>query len=67
MMNPKYPHVQVQLVGSDGNAFAIMGRTARAMRQGGVPKEEIDMFFDEATAGDYNDLLATCMRWVECS
>jgi hypothetical protein len=28
-----------------------------------LPKEEIDAFREEATAGDYNHLLQTAMRW----
>jgi hypothetical protein len=31
----------------------------------GLPKSEIDAFFAEATSGDYDHLLATCMRWFE--
>jgi Domain of unknown function (DUF4314) len=62
---PRYPEVQVQLSGEDGNAFAILGRTAAALRQAGVPQEEIDAFFAEATSGDYNHLLQTTMAWVD--
>jgi len=62
---PRYPEVQVQLSGQDGNAFAILGRTAKALRQAGVAQEEIDNFFAEATSGDYDHLLQTTMRWVD--
>jgi hypothetical protein len=48
-----------------GNAFAILGRTAAAMRQAGVPQDEIDGFFAEATSGDYDHLLQTTMAWVD--
>ena len=34
---PRHPDVQVQLSGEDGNAFAILGRTAGALRRAGVP------------------------------
>jgi hypothetical protein len=61
---PRYPDVQVQLSGEDGNAFAILGRTAGALRRAGVPQEEIDQYFAEATSGDYDYLLQTTMRWV---
>jgi hypothetical protein len=60
----RHPHVRVKLVGEDGNAFAILGRVTRAMRKAGVSKEERDLFMQEATAGDYNQLLGTVMRWV---
>jgi Domain of unknown function (DUF4314) len=62
---PRYPDVQVQLSGEDGNAFAILGRTAAVLRQAGVPPEEIDIFFAEATSGDYDHLLQTIMAWVD--
>jgi Domain of unknown function (DUF4314) len=62
---PRYPEVQVQLSGEDGNAFAILGRTAAALRAAGVPQEEIDAFFAEATSGDYDHLLHTTMAWVD--
>ena len=62
---PRYPDVQVQLSGEDGNAFAILGRTAGALRRAGVPQEEIDQYFAEATSGDYDHLLQTTMRWVD--
>ena len=62
---PRYPEIQVQLSGQDGNAFAILGRTAAALRQAGVPQEEIDSFFAEATSGDYDHLLQTTMAWVD--
>jgi len=60
----KYPDIVVQLTGEDGNAFAILGRVSQALRRGGVPKEERDKFFAEAQSGDYDNLLVTCMRWV---
>jgi hypothetical protein len=62
---PRYPDVQVQLTGEDGNAFAILGRTAAALRHAEVPQEEIDEFFAEATSGDYDHLLQTTMAWVD--
>jgi hypothetical protein len=60
----KYPEIEVELVGHDGNAFAILGRISQAMRRAKLPKTEIDEFMKEATDGDYNHLLQTCMKWV---
>ena len=62
---PRHPEVQVQLSGQDGNAFAILGRTAAALRQAGVSQDEIDAFFAETTSGDYDHLLHTTMAWVD--
>jgi hypothetical protein len=61
---PKHPDVVVSMVGEDGNAFAILGRVQKGLRDGGVEPEEVRAFVDEATAGDYDELLATVMRWV---
>jgi hypothetical protein len=65
-MTPKFPNVKVRLVGQDGNAFAIMGRVTRALRRAGVKADEIKAYTDECTSGDYDHLLATTMRWVDC-
>lgn len=65
MSDVKYPNIKVKLVGEDGNAFAILGRVNKALRKGGVPKEERDVFMKEAMGGDYDNLLATAMKWVE--
>jgi hypothetical protein len=62
---PKYPDVQVRLVGEDGNAFAIMGRVASALKEAGVSQEEIDKYYAESTSGDYDNLLRTAVQWVQ--
>lgn len=66
-MNVKYPDVEVQLVGQDGNAYAIMGAVSSALRRHGVEKEEIDIYTAESMSGDYNHLLQTAMAWVNVS
>ena len=65
MSDIKYPKIKVKLAGEDGNAFAILGRVAEALRRNGVPQSEIDALIAEATSGDYNHVLQTCMYWVE--
>lgn len=62
---PRYPAAKVRLVGEDGNAFAILGRTKRTLQEAGASADEIATFLHEATAGDYGQLLATVTRWVE--
>lgn len=57
-------NVKVRLVGEDGNAWVILGRCRAAMRKAGYPQTFIDTFVTEATAGNYDDLLATVMRYV---
>ena len=63
MSKPKYPDITVQFVGLDGNAFSILGRCRRAMKQARLSETEINEFTKEATSGDYNHLLATCVEW----
>jgi hypothetical protein len=66
-IKPKYPHVEVNLVGHDGNAFALLGRVTRQMRRHGLTDAEVNAFMTEAMAGDYNHMLMTAMRWVDVS
>ena len=61
----KYPNVHVRLVGQEGNAFFILGTVAKALRRGGVSDEEVKQFQKEAMSGDYEELLAACLRWVD--
>lgn len=63
MSEVKYPNVEVELVGQDGNAFAILGAARKAAKRAGVSKEEIDAYLEEAMSGDYNHLLQTTMKW----
>ena len=52
------------LTGEDGNAFAVMGRVSKALKKSGqghlVPE-----FQKRAMSGDYDNLLAVCMEYVE--
>ena len=51
---PRHPDLHVKLVGEDGNAFAILGRCRAVMRTADLPQDEVNEFFAEATAGDYD-------------
>ena len=63
-MEPKYPQIRVQLSGTNGNAYALLGKVRQAMRAGGIEAAEIDSFVAEATAADYDHLLMVCCGWV---
>ena len=72
-MDPKYPEVSVKLLDGDGNdladkeagnAFNILAKVRRALRDSGISAAEIDAFGKEATKGDYDHLLQTVMKWV---
>lgn len=64
-MDIKHPDINIPMVGEDGNAFSILGRVKRIMRRAGLPDSEWEAFHTEATSGDYDNLLATVMRWFE--
>ncbi len=75
MSEVKYPEIKVRLSGNDGNAFAILGRCKRALRdarrKGDITLEEEstiwEKFKEEATNGDYDHLLCTCMDFFDVS
>lgn len=64
MSEVKYPEVEVQLTGNDGNAFAIMGAVKRELKRAGATTEEVDQYLSESMSGDYDNLLRVAMRWV---
>jgi hypothetical protein len=64
-MKPKYPHIRVTLTGTDGNAFAVIGKVRTALKRAQLPSWEIQSFTDEAQSGDYDNVLRTCIRWVD--
>lgn len=64
LSGPRYPNIEVRLSGTDGNAFSIIGKVSRVLRQAGVCADEIKAFREEAMAGDYDALLRACMSWV---
>lgn len=58
----KYPNINIPLVGEDGNAFSILARVRTALRQNNL-MGEWEAFHTEATAGSYDNLLMTVMKW----
>ena len=60
---PKYD-IEVQLTGTDGNAFAVMGKVSEALKGHGVNGLEVAEYIDESMTGDYDKLLQTAMKWV---
>lgn len=52
------------LVGVDGNAFAIMGYTAKALRRTGHA-DLVENMRSRAMSGDYDNLVQVCMRYLD--
>lgn len=64
MSEPKYPTLEAQLSGEDGNAFAIIGRVSRLIRND-VGNDEAEAFTKEAfKSASYDELLQTVMSYV---
>jgi len=54
----------VKLIGEDGNAFRILVAVKRALKKTGADQEYIDQYREEAMSGDYDNLLAVTMKYV---
>lgn len=71
LQEAKYPHVEVRarLSGPEGNAFVVLGLCKSASRKA-TPRltdEQWVEFRDQATSGDYDHLLAICMKFFTCN
>jgi hypothetical protein len=56
---------EVRLVGMDGNAFAIMGRCASALKRAGVPANVVTEYRERSMSGDYDNLLSVACEYCE--
>lgn len=52
------------LVGQDGNAFALMGYTANALKREGLGDQVAEMR-KRAMSGDYNNLIRVCDEYIQ--
>lgn len=52
------------LVGQDGNAFALMGYTSRALRDEGL-RELVPEMQNKAMSGGYCHLIAVCVDYLD--
>jgi hypothetical protein len=65
---PYFPDVVVPLVGEDGNAFLVMGRTVRVLQRAGVEGPLREAFRAEfRQQQSYEAALGVVERWVEVS
>lgn len=55
----------LKLTGEDGNAFFILGMAVKTAKEAGWTKEQIEKFIKKATAGNYENLLQTCMDFFD--
>jgi len=50
--------INFNLIGQDGNAFVLLGGWRRQARREGWSNEDINKVVDNATSGDYNNLIS---------
>ena len=62
-MSEPLTNIEVELSGKDGNAFFILGEVSKGLRDNGH-EDLVEEFRKEATSGDYDHLLQTCMKYV---
>lgn len=55
--------VMPDLKGPEGNAFVLLGKADSALKNAGVSQEDRTHFHNQATSGDYDNLLETIMEW----
>lgn len=56
--------MKYSLIGVDGNAFCLMGYTARALKQTGHG-DLVSKMHAEATSGDYYHLINVCDGYLD--
>lgn len=60
----RYPDVEVQLSGHDGNIGAGMGTVTRALRRAGHGAVQDEFRQDVLSADSYPEALQRVMKWV---
>jgi hypothetical protein len=56
--------MKYSLIGQDGNAFALMGYTGRALRETGH-RDLVSQMQKEAMSGDYYNLIRVCDKYLD--
>ena len=57
-------NVKVKLVGEDGNAFTVLSKVSKALKQAGH-EDLVKHYMTEGMDGDYDHLLQVTMQYVE--
>jgi hypothetical protein len=61
----RYPRVKVRVTGPHGGFYPTVAAVQAAMRRAGVPLQELSNFYVEAAESSDDNLLRTCLRWVD--
>ena len=57
----------VKLIGTDGNAYLIIGACCKALRRAGMRNKAEELMHTALAASSYDNLLQICMDYVEIS
>lgn len=60
-----YEKPAVDLIGSDGNVFMLLGRCTRALKQAGQPEAAKELTEKVTSAGSYDEALRLMMAYVD--
>jgi len=58
------PRPKMNLGGLDGNAFAVIAAVRKELKRAGWTHPQVMAFTEEAASGDYNTVLATCLKYT---
>jgi len=65
ILGVRHPEIEVQLTGTDGNVFAVIGAVSEALRRAGF-EDEAQTFTEAATScSSYDEVLRLVMRTVD--
>ena len=56
---------ECELVGTDGNIFALVGRAAKALRRAGMKDEAAEMSGKVMKSDSYDEALQIIMQYVD--
>lgn len=61
---PKYPNIEVQLSGEDGNVFYIIGKIGKALRRHVDVATEKEWTAEAFASKSYDEVLTKALDWV---
>lgn len=59
------PKPKVKLIGTDGNAFLLLGKSLTALQKAKVPEKIQGEFMAKAKSGDYDNVLRTICEYLD--
>ena len=62
---PKYPRVKVKVTGPHSGFYVTVAAVQAEMRRAGIPAQELSNFYQAAAEDNDDNLLRTCLRWVD--